>query len=295
MTDLARARWYVLAAAVSFSTGGTAIKLCGWSGLQVAGGRSLVAAIALLLLVPASRRGWSARMALVSVAYAATLLSFVLSNKLTTAANAIFLQSTSPFYVLLLAPFWLGEPRRTADILVTAMLGVGMVCFLFAGDQASAIATDPVRGNMIALASGVTWAGTVMGMRWLARSGVEGGAEGAAALGNLMVAAVALPLAWPFELGTAVDVGSILWLGVVQIGLSYVWVARGMRHVDALEASVLLMAEPALSPLWAWLVHGEQPAPLAVLGGVILVVTLVGKSLLDRERIGLPPGDDAAT
>ncbi|HZH03127.1 MAG TPA: EamA family transporter, partial [Myxococcaceae bacterium] len=102
-------RLFILAAVVLWSTGGAAIKLCGLSGWQVACGRSWVAAAALLALLPSSRRrpdrrGWG-----VAVAYAATVLLFVLATKLTTAANAIFLQYTAPLYVLLMGTWLLGE------------------------------------------------------------------------------------------------------------------------------------------------------------------------------------------
>ena len=285
MDETGRARWMVLAAALSFSTGGAVIKLCGWQGLQVAGGRSLLAAFVLLALVPETRGGWTRRTALVSVAYAMTLFLFVLSNKMTTAANAIILQSTSPFYVLLLSPRLLGETRRRDDVVVIGVMAVGMSLFAFSGDSASAIATNPGLGNTLALASGLSWAFTVMGFRWLSRHGEAGGAESAAVMGNLLVAAVALPwVGRGMVLGGPVDWACIAWLGAVQIGLSYILVSRGMRKVDALEASILLMAEPALSPFWAWWVHGERPAPFAVAGGVVLIGALVGRAIVDRAR-----------
>lgn len=285
MDETGRARWMLLAAALSFSTGGAVIKLCGWSGLQVAGGRSLLAVFVLLALVPETRGGWTRRTALVSVAYAMTLFLFVLANKLTTAANAIFLQSTSPFYVLLLSPTLLGEPRRRDDVVVLGVMAIGMSLFAFSGDSASAIATNPALGNLIALASGVSWACTVMGFRWLSRHGEVGGAESAAVMGNLLVALVALPwVGRDLVLGGPVDWACIGWLGAVQIGLSYILVSRGMRKVDALEASILLMAEPALSPLWAWWVHGERPAPFAIAGGLVLIGALVGRAIVDRTR-----------
>ena len=105
------ARFQMLAAALIFSTGGAAIKGCSFTGWQVAGLRSGIAVLALLVLVPAARKRPTARQALVAAAYAATLILYVLANKLTTAANAIFLQSTAPLYMLLIAPLWLKSSR----------------------------------------------------------------------------------------------------------------------------------------------------------------------------------------
>src|SRR3990172_9137079 len=96
----------LLAAAVLFSTGGAAIKACTLSSWQIASFRSVIAAVALFLLLPDARRRWTWRAVAVGAAYAATLMLFVLGNKLTTAANTIFLQSTAPLYILLLGP-WL--------------------------------------------------------------------------------------------------------------------------------------------------------------------------------------------
>src|ERR1700736_4333368 len=89
---------YVLlaTAALLFSTGGAAFKAASLTGWQVASFRSLVAAVVLLAAIPGTRRGWSWRMAPVACAYAATLVLFALANRLTTSANAIYLQSTAP-------------------------------------------------------------------------------------------------------------------------------------------------------------------------------------------------------
>ena len=62
-------------------------------------------------------------------------------------------------------------------------------------------------------------------------------------------------------------------LGIVQIGVAYVFLTRAMRHVPALEASVLLLLEPALNPLWAWIVHGERPGPWSNAGGLLILGT----------------------
>jgi drug/metabolite transporter (DMT)-like permease len=117
-----RHRIQLLAAAALFSTGGAAIKACSLTSWQVAGLRSGIAAL-VLLLVPAARRGWTPRAWLVGAAYAATVVLFVQANKLTTSAATAFLQSTAPLYVLLLAPHLLGERAiGLAYVLVTAAI-----------------------------------------------------------------------------------------------------------------------------------------------------------------------------
>ena len=108
----AAARLKLVGAALLFSTGGAAIKATTLTGWQVASFRSGIAALAVLLLAPEARRGWSWRAVLVGVAYAATLVLFVTANKLTTSANTIFLQATAPLYMVVLSPWLLGERVR---------------------------------------------------------------------------------------------------------------------------------------------------------------------------------------
>ena len=278
----------VLAAAALFSTGGTAIKLCGLPGWQVSGGRSLIAATALLLCVPEARRGWTGRTWLVAVPYALCVTTFALANKLTTSANAIFLQSTAPLYLLLLGPWLLREPLHRRDVAFLGALAAGMALFFVGVEPASRTAPDPGLGNLLAAASGLCWALTILGLRWLGRDGTGG--AGATVVGILLGCALALPFALPVTSATPTDAALILFLGVVQIGVSYVLVTRATRHVPALEATLLLLLEPVLNPIWSWLVHGERPGPWSLLGGAIILVATVARARgPGRAEIPDPP------
>ena len=131
-----------IAAATLFSTGGAAIKATALTGWQVASFRSGLAAVAVFLFVPLARKSWSPRVALVSLVYAATMVLFVVSNKATTAANAIFLQSTAPLYILLLAPWLLKEKPHRSDYLTMAALADACV-FATACAQSNARTARP--------------------------------------------------------------------------------------------------------------------------------------------------------
>ena len=270
MTSQNQARLQLVFAALLFSTGGAAIKSSTLTGWQVASFRSGVAAVTLLLLVPATRRGWGWKPALLGVAYAATLILFVTANKLTTSANTIFLQATSPVYLLLLGPLFLKEPVRPRDFWVVAAVLAGLVLF-FVGNEAPVItAPDPAKGNMLALLSGVSFAVTIAGLRWLSRRSADAGLA-TVAIGNLIAFFWGLPFALPVVSATPMDWAVILYLGAIQIGLAYACLTRGLRQVPALEASLLLMVEPVLNPVWAWLVHGERPTHWALLGGALII------------------------
>ena len=130
----------LLAASLCFSTGGAAIKAASLTAWQVAGFRSAVAAVALLVLLPAARRGWNWRALPVGAAYGGTMLLFVTSNKLTTAANSIFLQSTAPLYLLLMGPLLLKEHIGRRDLALILAVACGMALFFVGTERAGATA-----------------------------------------------------------------------------------------------------------------------------------------------------------
>src|SRR4051812_19091539 len=142
MTSKSLARLQLAGAALLFSTGGAAIKAAGFTGWQIASFRSGVAALAIFLMTPAARRGWTARAVLVGVAYAACLTLFVLANRLTTSASAIFLQSTAPLYLLVLGPWLLAEPIRRQDLGFMLAVGLGLALFFIGVDAPAVTAPD---------------------------------------------------------------------------------------------------------------------------------------------------------
>jgi drug/metabolite transporter (DMT)-like permease len=280
-----RARLEILFVALLFSTGGAAIKAAEFTSWQVAGLRSGIAALAIWLLIPSARQ-FSRRTLgitlLVSLAYAATLILFVLANKLTTAANTIFLQDTAPLYIVLLGPMLLREHIHRRDLGFMAAVAAGMALFFVGQQQTFATAPDPVRGNILAACSGLSYALMLMGLRWM---GTRGGAPASAVgLGNGIAFLLALPLMLPLGRHDAGDWLVITYLGVVQIGLAYALLTRAIPHVPALETSLLLFIEPALNPLFAWVVHGEYPGQWALLGGVIIIGATVWKAWADGRR-----------
>ncbi len=264
-----KSRLYLLAAAALWSTAGAAMKVCALSALQITGGRSLIAGLFLLATVREARRRPGRRVTLAVAAYAATVILFVLANKLTTAANAIFIQDTAPLWVLLLSPWLLRERPGRGELLAIPVYGIGLTLFFL--DE---LAPGRLAGNLVALASGLSFALLIVGMR-LARD--DGPA--ALALGNLVAAAVTLPF-WVF--GPAprpADLGLLAYLGVFQLGLAYVCFGRGVAQVPAFETSLLVLLEPVLNPIWTYLVAGEQPGPWALAGGVVVLIATLWRTL----------------
>ncbi|MFN7962337.1 MAG: EamA family transporter [Thermoanaerobaculia bacterium] len=292
------ARLEVLAAALLFSTGGTAIKLCSLSGWQVASARSGVAVVATLLgsaLFYRRLPRLSAGTWLVGITYAATLVLFVTANKHTTAASAIFLQSTAPLYVLLLGPWLLREPIRRHDGLTMALMLGGLMLFAVAQDPAGATAPDPARGNLLAGSAGVTWAFTILGLRWLSRHGRADAGLGAVLAGNLLACLASLPFALPLPAASGQDLAVLVYLGAVQIALAYFFLTAGMKGVSAFEASLLLLLEPVASMLLSWAVHHERLSPYSLLGAALILAGTLSKAFFEarlsrRDRVAEVPG-----
>ncbi len=287
-----RARLAALGAAALFSTGGAAIKGTALAAFQVAGFRSAVAAVALLLLLPEARRGFGWDLLPSAFAYAGTLVCFVVSTKLTTSAAAIFLQSTAPIWVLVLAPLLLKEPIRKSDLPYVGMAAFGLLLVFLGSRDPAATAPRPELGNVIALGAGVFYALLILSMRRLAREGGERDRSlPATVIGNALACVACLPFALPVTHASTHDVVSILYLGVVQIGIAYWLFTRGLRTLPALEVSLLVLLEPVLNPIWTWWLYGERPSALATTGGAVMLTALAARTLLDRpvRPVAAPP------
>jgi drug/metabolite transporter (DMT)-like permease len=260
----------LVVSALLFATGGAAVKLASLTAWQIAAFRSGVAAAVLLLLLPEARRGWRLSTWLAAAAYAATLMLFVHANKLTTSANAVFLQASAPVYLLVIGPLFLKEKLRRADLWTGLLVVSGMLLFFCGNAPPQATAPDPHKGNLLALLSGVTWAMTLAGLRSAARAS-GGNAVPMVVAGNLIVFFVSLPQAFPVTHLDGSGVAIVLYMGCIQVAFAYWLLTRAVRHVPAFESSLILLLEPVSNPAWSWLIHGERMDGWALSGaGLVL-------------------------
>ena len=275
--DLRNAALFVAGAAILWSSGGLFIKLAPMPALAVACGRSLVAAAFYLIVLRPNLR--AARFS-TALSYAGCIVTFVAATRLTTAANAIFLQYTGPAYVLLLSPLILKEAFRRIDGVCVALSLAGMSLF-FVGK----VEAGQALGNGLGIVSGVFFALTVVLLRRDSRKGGDT-ALPSTALGNLIAAAATLPFALQAlpEMTSPRGAAVLLYLGVVQLGVAYLLFIRGVRKVPAAEASLISMLEPVLNPVWVLLGLGERPGPWALVGGAIVIASVVVRTLAPAER-----------
>jgi len=289
-----QSRLLLLSAAVLWSTAGAAMKLCQLSGIQIACGRSFVAGLFLLLVVPEARRRPTRAVWLTAVTYAATVGLFAVSNKLTTAANAIFLQSTAPLWVMLASARWLRERPTRAELASVPIYVLGLSLFFL--DELS---PGQLTGNLVAVAAGIAFALCIVGFRSIATAKSAGSARAgstatALVLGNGLTALCALPLWFTGPEPRPTDLWILAYLGVFQLGLAYLCFVRGVARTRALEASLLVLLEPVLNPVWTFLLAGERPGPWALAGGAIVLVATVWRitapvfSARSAARAGVP-------
>lgn len=276
----------VLGAAILWSTGGLFIKATSLSAFELSFGRSLLAAITIAIVTRHEGFGLNGVSAIAAVLYAALLILFVLATKLTTAANAIFLQYTAPVYVLILEPIFYKEKFRKRDLVTVAVCVAGMSLF-FVGK----LRPQDLEGNLVALASGVCFALYFLLLRHSKARDVNRASS--AIYGNLIAVLVCAPAFFgAVRRGISTkDFACIAYLGIIQIGVAYILftsaMARGLRSLDA---SIVGYIEPVLNPIWVFLLLGERPAGWAIIGGAIIIASVISHILIEAKAKGRKGG-----
>jgi len=266
----------LVAAALLWSTGGLLIKSVSWHPMAIAGMRGAIAGLLVLVVLRRPQFTWSAAQIGGGIAYAATVILFVLANKLTTAANAILLQFTAPIYVAIFGPWFVGERTTKFDwcIILTVFLGIG----LFFCDSLDA---GGLVGNILAVLSGVTFA-------WIAlfvRKQKKGSTLESLLIGNILAALIGLPFMFS-SMPDARSWACLVLLGVFQLGLAYILFVTATKRVRALDSILITVLEPLLNPVWVFLLLGERPGKWALVGGgiVIVAVTVRGVIIARQDR-----------
>ena len=269
----------VLVAVLLWSTGGLFIKASSLSAYELSGGRSLLAAITVAFFTRREGFGINVVTGIAAVLYAALLLLFVMATKLTTAANAIFLQYTAPIYILIFEPLLYREKFRPRDLTVIACCIIGMSLF-FVGQ----LRPEDVSGNLAALASGLCFAFFYLLLRHPRAREVNRASS--VIYGNLLLALAMAPamLSGAGNL-SARNIGIVTYLGVFQIGLAYTLLTLGVaRGVRSLDAGIIGYIEPVLNPVWVFIFLGERPSRWALLGGTIIILAVLSHTIWGAKK-----------
>lgn len=249
-----------------WSTGGLLIKMVNWNAFAIAGTRSIISAVVLCLALGRVPRRFSADSVIAAVSYAATMLLFVLANKMTTAAAAILLQYTYPVFVILFSGVLLKERVYWFDYLT--VFGVfGGMC-LFFGDG---LGISINAGNLVALGSGVAFASTTLFMRRQKNAAPED----SFVLAHVITFVASIPFIFMSAPPTALGVAGLVLLGVVQIGIPSILYAAGISGIPAVSAVLITMLEPIMNPIWVALFYREIPSLFTILGGALILFFVV--------------------
>jgi drug/metabolite transporter (DMT)-like permease len=275
---------FILVAVLLWSTGGLFIKWTTLNAFEVSFYRSLFAVITVAYFTRHEGWGINRTTIVTTFLYAALLLCFVIATKMTTAANAIFLQYTSPVYILIFEPFLFKERFRLLD-LATVLICLGGMSLFFVGK----LETSALTGNLIALCSGAFMGFYFLLLRLPSSQSVNRAAS--VIYGSLLLVLVTAPFGIAsIPRLTIKDIIAVTFLGVIQIGVAYTLFTLGIaRGVRSLEAGIVGYVEPVLNPVWVFLLIGERPSKWAILGGTIIITIVMVHTVLNarakRERV----------
>ena len=258
------------------STGGLLIKLSSWNALALNGARSLIAAAVIWIYLRHPHFTWSRAQVGGAIAYAVTVITFVVATRWTTAANAVFLQFTAPLWVALFGIWLLGERPRRSDW--AAMIAIALGMLLFFGDELSATGTW---GNLLAIFSGMCMALMLIALR----KQKDGSPAETVLLGNLIAGVIGLPFIILGDQPVNVrEISIILFMGIFQLGLPFIVVTLAVKQLRAIEMILIQTLEPILNPIWVFLFIGEKPSPSALVGAAIVTTAVTFSAIAASHR-----------
>lgn len=268
MSEKSAATLKMLACAALWSVAGIFIKLIPWNSLAIAGSRSLLAAgvIFIFMKISGFRITFEKKGLMTGFFLALVFLLFVTANKMTTAANAIVLQSTAPVFILIISGVIYKRKLRRMDVAAVVFTMIGIVLFFF-----DDMGGGKTAGNLVGVASGIALA---FMYSYLGEAGEEERMNGIF-WGNLMTALVGVPFV--FITRAPLSSSSMMYiaiLGILQLGIPYILLVQASRACSPLTCSLLGMLEPLLNPVWVFIFDGERPGRLSLIGAAIVIVTI---------------------
>ena len=280
---------FLLAAAALWSTGGFLTKFMPFSALTVACVRGLVGASLQLWVSRKNPLKITKPVLLTAVCYLGETCLFMFANKMTSAGSAIALQNTAPLFIILMSYLVLNQKPSVLDsITATVLCGGIMLSMLDTFHSGDLAGSSPMLGNVLAILSGVFYAGIFFTSRLPGANPLH-----STILGNLMylfflpfvfmdpavmtpsMNAVSAPLAW----------GAMIFMGLFQTGLAWLCFSIGIRSTSSLKASFIVMIEPVLNPILAFLLLGEAMTPLSVVGSMLVIAAVLCNNVLSQKEL----------
>ena len=264
----------LIIAALMWSLGGLFIKLVNLNPMAITGIRSLGAAIVLLIYIKKPKLYWNRYFFTGVLAYSMMVILYVISIRLTTAANAIFLEFTAPLYVVAFSYFLLNERINRFDIFAMVIIFLGMGLFFM--DELSFYG---FWGNILALLAGVCLALVTVLIRKEKESAFE-----IVFFGNALTTIICLPfIIQGFSSTTQVDWFIIFGLGIFQLGIPYLLYTTALKYVSALDAILVGMLEPVFNPIWVYIFVGEAMGEWAFIGAALVIIGTLGRVIIKQK------------
>ena len=252
-----------------WSSSGLFIKVLQLDAFQISFYRSGIAAITILIISYLRKTKPKFEKDLISnlcaISYAAILIFFVLATKMTTAANAIFLQFTAPIYLLFLEPIFLKTKFRTRDLVTIIFCVMGMGMFFF-----GKLEIGGIYGNMFAILSGISFALFSLFLKWKKQLHNSTNTINNLIVGNALVSLICLPFVFNNLSISGTELLILLYMGAIQIGISYMIFNEGIKYISATESMIIAMLEAMFNPIWVFIGIGEKPSVYAIIGAAII-------------------------
>lgn len=274
---------YISFTAFLWSSSGLFIKVLNISAFQISFFRSAIAALTIYTISYLRGNKIKFEFDLISnlsvFFYAGILILFVIATKMTTAANAIFLQFTAPIYLVILEPIFLKIKFESKNLITVIICIMGMVLFFF-----GRLELGNIYGNLIAICSGICFAMFSLLLKYKKlRKGSDNTLQ-SAVLGNALVAVITFFLVFPnFGLSTT-EALILTYMGVIQIGISYMIFNIGIRYVSATESMIIATMEAIFNPIWVFIGIGEAPSVYALIGGLIIFSAIIWRNFSKKEK-----------
>ncbi len=268
----------IFLSAVCFSLGGVLMKFIPWGGIAINGARNTISFFMLLAFLKCTRHRivLSRPVFVGAAAITATNILYCVANKLTTAGNTIILQFTAPIFVMIFSVLIFRKKPTRTDLTAAFFVFAGVLCFFI-----DSLSSGNMLGNALALLSGVTYAGVFL----------MNASEGADSLSSVLFGMLAnmltgLPFFLREDLAAALPGTWILvvLLGVVQLGLSYILLSRGLESTPPVTASLISGIEPVLNPILVAVFYGELLTPLSLAGAAVVFVSIIVYNVVNIRR-----------
>ncbi|MGH2574366.1 MAG: DMT family transporter [Ignavibacteria bacterium] len=274
---------YISFSALLWSTSGFFIKFLSINAFQISFYRSSIAAATVLVISLLRKQKLTFNTDITSILgsifYAGILVLFVVATKLTTAANAIFLQFTAPIYLLVLEPVFLKTKFENKNLITIIICIVGMFLFFF-----GKLEPGDIYGNIFAIMSGICFALFTLILKWKKQKKEAENTLYSVIVGNALVSFICFFIVYPHFSINLTETFSLLYMGIFQIGISYIIFNEGIKYVSATESLIIATMEAIFNPIWVFLGIGEVPSIYSIAGGLIIMTAILWRNLSGRTE-----------